>query len=778
MDPVSIVNQQRDKHCRSRSQGEYCMMEGSLHNVNTTPFENRPIKIQRLQRSNTHIFEEEHKSSSFNNNNLVEDHLKNSSERVQQLEPLQSLMQLFHQQVTPYTYDTEIAFDSKEPAIDNFTLRCTELIQLLDPTLCQKDDCTTSTLEHLHGILFLWMSYLTNSHMPWDVINLDCYEVKKKLLHTTNGICTCLLELYRFLYRPNSAGFATIDSFMILFKTLLFLLKPIDSTKSVQYDDLIGFTSLLQVVDFTVHHVDIVNELTSYDFQEFLLCLLEISTTYMDDAVEPILEAVHQIARQIIVSLSHAIQKTDVLFTSFVQVAISVVSDPDPSLLLKSNTEATLLPEQLFRSRCVLQLSHNESVSEVIDFLEVLDRQFATRPSDISTCQKLVALDCVVKIASQHDQHVPKELREKLFGRVKDILIYFLLLPESVKASLLLKSKAVEGLQILTSSDDENDDTTFQCIMYEYRHDESALQQLASALCSICTQHPCDARLEHDTNSTTSSVNDTDSTFYDDAFDVWIFSDPILSAAEVFVELLSIIIEGQGDTEEVNNDSISPSLVSHLLNMCAKLLHYFSRSSASIRYYIRSQHVLYLIIHMLCRNMKSVGMYLPTNPIVLLAMANVLRMNDNSNDDNDLHVVTKLQYTILESYHYLLRTNRPLYQSLLGRNIVILQAITYIANDIDNNSFQIMDSVYDDDHDDSITATTNVSNQEMAIDLLCILSDDVFNRRIMAHQSNLLSGMIRYFRTVGTVQQEQGTTSVVVQRDTLKQRIAQLASVL
>ena len=139
-------------------------------------------------------------------------------------------------------------------------------------------------------------------------------------------------------------------------------------------------------------------------------------------------------------------------------------------------------------------------------------------------------------------------------------------------------------------------------------------------------------------------------------------------------------------------------------------------------------------------------------------MADVLKIDDfNYSDDIDPQVVMAMQRTILNAYRYLLETNQSIYQSILGRDCNITGAIlSVVVNDI--------------------SLTTGESMQEIAIDLLCTLSDDVFNRSMMARQANLLSGMIRYLRRMDI--DDTVPTRNTIQRDRLKQCVAQLSAVL
>ena len=117
-----------------------------------------------------------------------------------------------------------------------------------------------------------------------------------------------------------------------------------------------------------------------------------------------------------------------------------------------------------------------------------------------------------------------------------------------------------------------------------------------------------------------------------------------------------------------------------------------------------------------------------------------------------------MQRTILNAYRYLLETNQSIYQSILGRDCNITGAVSSVV-------------VMND-----ISLTTGESMQEIAIDLLCTLSDDVFNRSMMARQANLLSGMIRYLRRMDI--DDTVPTRNTIQRDRLKQCVAQLSAVL
>ena len=87
-----------------------------------------------------------------------------------------------------------------------------------------------------------------------------------------------------------------------------------------------------------------------------------------------------------------------------------------------------------------------------------------------------------------------------------------------------------------------------------------------------------------------------------------------------------------------------------------------------------------------------------------------------------------------------------------------------------------------DDHAWSHDVTTTIaargeSNQEIAIELLCILTEDVLNRPVMAQQANLLSGLIRYVRRMD-IDDSTAVTREMIQRDRLKLCITQLSAAL
>ena len=316
--------------------------DGCGHNTATN--DERPIKVQRLEQETVNDFVEEHKSSTLNIYEY-EDSCRNHSSNVihKHVHQLQALIQQFNQNVTPYSYDSDIATDVTSATvtnIDDFAQECTELLKVFDVTHLHHIDCTM-TFHQLHGCLFLWLSYIITSHIPWDVTNIDCFQVRKNLITTTNHICSCLLEIYRITPQNSHVPLPSIESFLILFKTLLFLTKPIGGSNPIEDHDMILLSTLFEVVDYTLHFVDCIRGLTAYEWKQFILCLVQASTASMDDNVSPV-GGTHQIVRRMLEQLNHTMDESDVLISKFVQVAIRVVSDPQLPLMERSEVQEIL----------------------------------------------------------------------------------------------------------------------------------------------------------------------------------------------------------------------------------------------------------------------------------------------------------------------------------------------------------------------------------------------------------------------------------------------------
>ena len=211
----------------------------------------RPMKIQRLKPDDTNAFIEEHKSSTLNIYEYDDSSWQSDNNVTRkQLDQLQTSIHHFHQSVTPYTYKTDDATDRTSTAtnIDHFAHECTEIIKVFDWTDLYNIDCMM-IFQQLHGTLFLWLSYIITSHIPWDFTDIDCFQVHKKLTTTTNHICTCLLEIYRITPHICNVPLPSIDSFLVLFKALLFLTKPLDRPKPVGCKDVALLSALFEVID-------------------------------------------------------------------------------------------------------------------------------------------------------------------------------------------------------------------------------------------------------------------------------------------------------------------------------------------------------------------------------------------------------------------------------------------------------------------------------------------------------------------------------------------------
>jgi hypothetical protein len=233
----------------------------------------------------------------------------------------------------------------------------------------------------------------------------------------------------------------------------------------------------------------------------------------------------------------------------------------------------------------------------------------------------------------------------------------------------------------------------------------------------------------------------------------------VLGATEVLLAILSHILNEYGH-------SSFRLPVPYVMNMCSNLLNNFSSTTrsqnvSSIRYPKRNQHLQYLIVYMIDKNIETLGLYIQTYPALAVAMADVLKVDRYTfSDENDPHVVMTMQRMMLNDFMYLLQMNRSVYQSILGSDCSIAGAISSV---VVNENAGIATT--------AATIETGERNQEIAIELLCILSEDVFNRSMMAC-------MIRYLRSMDIDDTSTATTKNTIQRDRLKQCITQLSKVL
>jgi hypothetical protein len=722
----------------------------------------RPTKIQRLKEEDTNAFIEEHKSSTLN---IYEYDIDGSSCRDnhviwKHLDRLQMLIQHFHQSVTPYTYnnptaettitttdDTTTATTTTTTTnIDQLAIECTKVIKLLDWTHVYHIDGTMTILHQLHGTLLLWLSYIITSHIPWDVTNMDCFQVHQMLMTTTNHICTCLLEIYRISPHICNVPLPSIESFLILYKALRFLTKPIDRSKATTgYKSMALLSTLFEVIDSTLHQVDCIRGLSSYEFQQFILCLVQASLINVDITSSI---TTNTMARQILEGLQLSIEESDSLFAKLVQVATNVVSNPNVALIEQSGTSETLSTLQLFHILCLLHVPNKQPLaSTTVDVLRLFQKSMTTS-IDYAQCGIPLILDCIVTITSSQYTFESENKEETMYGIISDILVDVLIVSEINTATYVLKAKAIEALQNLFELN------LSSYVMDESRYEDRTMQCMVTSIFNMCIQSQ-DSTLHQNENDNTSGVDGEN-----EANQSWnsLMEDPVLGAAEILLAILSHVINEY-------DDSAYRLPVPYVMSMCSHLLNHFSSVTnpphvSSIHYPKRNQHIQYLIIHMIGQNIETLGLYMHTYPVLALAMADVLMIDYyDCSYLNDPQVVMTMQRTILNAFKHLLQANRSIYQSILGRDGDITGAIL---------------SVVVDGNDTAITKEGE-RNQEIAIELLCILSEDVLNRSMMARQANLLSGLIRYLRCMDI---DDTSTATAMQRDRLKQCIQQLSAVL
>jgi hypothetical protein len=722
-------------------------------NTISTITDERPMKIQRLKQDDTNAFIEEHKSSTLNIYEYDDSRYSNNNVIHKHLDRLQTLMQHFNQSVTPYTYNNDdITSDptSTTTNIDLFAHECSEIIKLFDWTQIYHIDCMM-IFHQLHGTLFLWLSYIITSHIPWDVTNIDCFQVHRKLVTSTNHICTCLVEIYRITPHLCNVPLPSIESFLILYKTLLFLTKPLDRSKPVVYKNVAFLSTLFEVIDCTLHHVDCIRGLSSYEFQQFLLCLVQASSQSLDITSVPVVRGTSQIARQILEGLKQSIHESDSTFATFVQVASTVVSDPNLVLIERSEADDKMSPLQVFRICCVLQLRNKQPmVTTIVDALHDVVKMYDNYPSSA----KLLILDCIVAITSSRYKYESEHVEINTYRFVSDVLVHVLVVSESNSTTYPLKAKAIEAMQNLF------EDNFSSYILDDSQYENLTIQRIVASIYNMCIQpyhgayqdDKCNTGIDDETNSNQLSN--------------FPMEDCVLGATEVLLAILSHILNEYGH-------SSFRLPVPYVMNMCSNLLNNFSSTTrsqnvSSIRYPKRNQHLQYLIVYMIDKNIETLGLYIQTYPALAVAMANVVKVDRYTySDENDPHVVMTMQRMMLNDFMYLLQMNRSVYQSILGSDCSIAGAISSV---VVNENAGIATT--------AATIETGERNQEIAIELLCILSEDVFNRSMMAKQANLLSCMIRYLRSMDIDDTSTATTKNTIQRDRLKQCITQLSKVL
>lgn len=719
----------------------------------------RPLKIPRLEQNDVATFVEEHKSSTLNiyeyeKNDDDDDRGHSSDDHSivrKSLLGLQILIQDFNQTVHPYTYRTDDT-SAATTDVDRFAQECTEYLSWLDGAhLLYHIDCTM-TFQQLHGTLFMWLSYIITSNIPWDVTAMDCFQEQQKLRTTTNRICGCLLEIYRVAPPDTHTPLPSIESFLILFKTALFLTKPIDRSKPVGYNDMAVLSTLFEMIDYTLHHVDCMSGLSSFEFQQFILLLVQVSTTYVDIAA-PTVGGVNQMARRILDGLNRSIDGSN----SLVQVAISVVSDPQVSLIDQSGTDELLSSIEIFHTRCVLQRPYQQAgVKEIMESLLLFHRAVTTN-AECQICDKLHMLDCIVIITSSCYTFESEYMEKSMYGAIADILLHFLSIPENNSTTHILKCQALEGLQNLLEAN------LSYYVFDGARCDNMTMQRMVLSIFDICTSARQHHRHFDDLHGPNHDQNDSDPRWWYSPME-----DVVVGAAEVLVAILSYILDEYGN-------SVIRLPVPLMMNICSNLLDHFTNpQDMTVRQHSkRNQHIQYLIIHMIVSNIESLGSFIPTYPSLVGTMADALNVdhyNDIDNETADPQEVVMEQRRILNAFRYLLKSNTCVFSSILGRDSRIVGAISSVV--------VVMYDGHAWSHDVTTTiAARGESNQEIAIELLCILTEDVLNRPVMAQQANLLSGLIRYVRRMDT-DDSTAVTREMIQRDRLKLCITQLSAAL
>jgi hypothetical protein len=216
----------------------------------------------------------------------------------------------------------------------------------------------------------------------------------------------------------------------------------------------------------------------------------------------------------------------------------------------------------------------------------------------------------------------------------------------------------------------------------------------------------------------------------------------VVSAAEILLSVLCLSLQ------EFESDSMFVP-VCYVVSTCVE---FFQCNPFT------NQHIVYLTVHMICREQREIFLAIvQTFPELLTSLANLL-LRDGGDDVSSTPI-----RLILTFFQDLLQTC-PAFRLVAARQMGVLEAIAHIAH----SSLQEMDA-------------ENDRIRVVAIQLLYALSYDVFNRRLMARRTYVISSMIRFVRGIevgASTSNISDTPTQGIHRNAMKERISQLVAVL
>jgi hypothetical protein len=653
------------------------------------------------------------------------------------------------------------------PDMDEFARNCTDLLQNYTGHHhdAEGNDLTTTTTttsssssmwEQLHGLLLLWLDYKITSCTPLDITTDDYRAVQSQLVVTTTCTCRCLLQVYRCCspqQQRTPPRLCTMESLQLLVRTFLRIHSNHEptTTSTMTLMDWKGIAPLLRVIEMTIQQVD-TRQLSCYTQLRFLLCLVQVATTTTTTIMTTLDHSCTDDSLGLASSTAHNILQrlgTGVMVTglgwdplrSYAEVAMQVVSDPNPSWGTMSSTTTSI---QVFQIQCLLQRSsstlHPEIV--VVDIVPILvDKIFENcKGHSLNDLSQIQALDCIVTLASRYNQSssTTTTLGDASYTALLEAFLHVLTEFESkADFELYLKGKATEGLQYLLELEDSLPHC-IHCLLLGSNKDTYKIKRFLSSLLDV-------SQIIH---SQRTYGKECDDNFIVDT-SIFPMNSFVMAASEIVLSTLCWSLQ------QIDSNGMFLPL-SYVVSVCDKFLQH-NRCT--------NQHILYLTVHMICREQKTVFFSIvQTYPELLSALVSLLKV------DEDDHTGVTTKRLILTFFQDLLSTC-PLFKTVVARQMGVVEAITYVA-DI---------SLRQENENRSCH-----SLQEIAVQLLFVLSSDVFNRRIMARQSHVLPSMIRFVRgsrrDILTSESTNNTTSRTDNsshhRETMKRCIAQLVAVL
>lgn len=620
-----------------------------------------------------------------------------------------SLQQLIHGfgQVIP-------SKDALSEIID-FAQKSTDLLKKNGACIERSDrNRFDSMLEQVHGLLCLWFDFAISTFSSCDITSDDCVDIRSKLIEVTNHVCTCLGEVYRCAVM----NLYTTETLQILMKAYLLLVS--DPSDAPMPSDCEGMVSLLRALVVTVRNINCDTLLSFYTYQRFLLCLVRTIVNSETGREYPVGSISSEIL-QMLCSTTLRCDLDECIVRAFTNVAWSTVSDPNQAATMSTSSAV-----DIFRLQCVLHLPSFEIRKLTAGIVSSFVRKVTSRRVEsFDTLVQIQALDCMVAISSRVSL---SDSLDPLSVGVLEALLQILVECDSMSDfDVFLKGKATEGLQNMLAVDD----SLSRCVLWLTEKKELRVNRFLSSLRDVT--HVVEYQRMYGHRCSYGSIVDI-SIFRMDGIAV--------SAAEILLSLLCLSLQ------RFESDSMFVP-VCYVVSTCVEFLECT---------HFMNQHVVYLTVHMICREKREIFFSIvQTYPDLLSSLAKLLLWDI----DDDLNTVP---ICLILSFLQDLLQACPSFSLVAARQKGVVEAITHVAH----SSLQEL-------------GDENDENRVVAIQLLYTLSYDVFNRRLMARRANVLSSMIRFVRGIGVGASNSnisGTPSSGLHRDAIKERISQLVAVM